>query len=130
METNALAKFNTQYTQYINYDNGIKLFDLTIQDIISVASKAYENNRSYNLDSSSKNDQSTLYVNVNVNSSSFYTNKSGANINGNDLEQKVNNDSAIILKTNLGKKYKCTNTQVLFSTETGRVYSITFDEEP
>ena len=91
IENNALAKFNSQFTKYINYNGSAKLFDVTIQDIVTVANIAYENNRDYNLDATAKNNINTLYVNVNVEGvSSFYHNANGTAVTGVDLEQKIN----------------------------------------
>ena len=40
---NEVTRFNAKYTKYVDTE-------LTIQDIITVAGEAYENNKSYNID--------------------------------------------------------------------------------
>lgn len=118
MEANALNKFNTQYTQYVNYDDvGNRKFEVTIQDIITLANIAYENNESHGLTGApSTYSTSTYYVAVNI-----------KNVR-NNLEKQVATQSAEILSQYLNKKYKCIPSNVKVSNTTGRVYSITFEE--
>ena len=65
---NDVNSFNTKYLNYINYNNdGTKNFNLTIQDVITVASNAYENNKSLNSDSNQwVYYEKSLYLNVNI----------------------------------------------------------------
>lgn len=119
---NALTAFNTQFLQYNNAkadtNGNIKIdFKLRIQDIITVANIAYENNLKYNLKSEDANEK-TYYVRVN------------AKINGitqvNNLEQMVNTKASEWLSNDNGYEYTCINTDIKLSTETGRVYEINF----
>ena len=116
VEFNELNSFNTQFTKYINYENGVRQYELTIQDIITAAGRANENNSSYNLDTTQwQESESFLYVSVYLN---------GIRIDKNIKEQMVN-----LLGDNLGKKYKCTSSDVKYSNETARVYRVDFFEE-
>lgn len=117
IEFNELNNFNAQFTQYINYENDVKQYKLTIQDIITAAGRAYENNSSYNLDTTqwSDPDSNSLYVAVYLN---------GTRIDKDIKEKMVN-----LLEENLGKTYKCTSNDIKYSDKTARVYRIDFFEE-
>ena len=67
MEANALNQFNTQFMQYVNVeqDGGPQLFKITMQDIVTVASLAYENNQQYGLTYADAG-ESSYYVKVNI----------------------------------------------------------------
>lgn len=62
IEFNELNAFNTQFTKYINYLGADKQFDLTIQDVVTAANLAYENNVEYNATADLKGNPSTFYV--------------------------------------------------------------------
>lgn len=113
---NKVQQFNLQYTKYINYDEdtGKTDFTLTIQDVVTAANIACESNFYYGL---SHFESNNYYVSINM---SGYAN----------LEKTINSDSSKILSDNLGKKYKCSNKDVLINPETGRVYKVTFHEIP
>ena len=116
IEFNELTSFNTQFTKYINYANGVKQFDLTIQDVITAAGKAYENNSSYNLDTNEWDESSnSLYVSVYLNGRRFDT----------DIKEEM----ADLLKDSLKKTYRCTESNIKYSDTTARVYIVEFTEE-
>lgn len=109
----ALHKFNEQFTRYINWDEDDNLkFTLTIQDIVTVANNARENNQKYQLE------QPTDY--------NYYVTVSMTG-HGN-LEKTINSESAEILRMYMDKKYKCTINNVKINENTGRVCEISFSE--
>ena len=115
MKANALTQFNIQFTQYINYKtDGTKEFDLTIQDVVTAANIAYENNKAYEL---TEPGEATMYVEV--------------KLNGTSIEKDINQNNRIspILGNNMDKKYKCTINDIIYSEATGRVCSINFKAE-
>lgn len=107
-----VTKFNTQYLNYINYIEGEKIFDLTIQDVITVANLAYENNYELNPTGSRYVSPDNLYVAVYIDRKRIDTN--------------INNLMADLLAANLYTRYKCEAKDVLTSETTGRVYSVNF----
>ena len=116
IEFNELTSFNTQFTKYINYANGVKQFDLTIQDVITAAGKAYENNSSYNLDTNGWDESSnSLYVSV--------------YLNGKRIDADIKEEMADLLKDSLKKTYRCTESNIKYSDITARVYIVEFTEE-
>lgn len=102
-----IQRFNGQFTKYINYNSDTGEFDftLTIQDIVTAANTAYENNT---------NDD--YYVTINM---TGYAN----------LERTINSNSVEVLQNGLGKEYKCTHTDVKFDSITGRVCEVNFYED-
>ncbi|MBQ2835545.1 MAG: hypothetical protein IJE68_01755 [Clostridia bacterium] len=99
-------QFNEQFTRFINYDDYTKTtqFTLTIQDIVTAANTAYENNL-----------KTDYYVTINM---SGITN----------LENKINSKSAELLSSELGKQYRCGYADVKINTTTNRVYEVNFHE--
>lgn len=118
---NELNNFNTQFTKYVNYANGDKQFDILIQDVITAANIAFQNNMSYNLTSTERGNASNTYVAV------YLDNK--------PIEDIINDKSAELLQENISngissvKKYKCTSKDIKISEITGRVYEIYFYKE-
>lgn len=111
-----LKKFNEQYTKYVNYSGeGNKTdFDLTMQDIVTAASLAYENNKYYGAtEVETGDDDASLYVAV--------------YLDDNQIEYNIHEYSAQYLTNELTepytKKYKCT---VEYSNLTGRVKKVKF----
>lgn len=104
---NELTSFNTQFTRYINCD-------LTIQDIITAAGKAYESNSSYNPDPNQwgNPDSKSLYVAV--------------YLNGTRIDKTIKENMVDLLETNLGNTYKCEANNIVYSDETARVYIVEF----
>ena len=113
MVSKQVQQFNEQFTKYINCNNfnDETEFTLTIQDIVTAANTAYENNQSYGL---------TTYENNNY----YVTVK----LNGVALEQKINTETAKILEDLLGQEvvYKCRRKDVKINEITGRVYEVNF----
>lgn len=116
VEFNELNSFNTQFTKYINYENGVRQYELTIQDIITAAGRAYENNSSYNLDTTQwQESESSLYVSVYLKETR--------------IDQNIKEEMVDLLEENLGKKYKCEANNIEYSNETARVYIVRFFDE-
>ena len=91
---------------------------MTIQDVVTVASSAYENNSKYEVDTSQWSaGPDALYVQVNLG-----TSRIDQTINDNNAENNMIN----LLEKNKEKKYKCESSDVLISQSSGQVYSITF----
>lgn len=109
---NELTRFNAKYTKYIDVD-------LTIQDIVTVASEAYENNNSYNPETSAWNDvgPKSLYV-------AIYLDGYGR------IDTQIKEKMVELLETNTEKTYQCSNDNVKYSDNTGRIYSMNFSEKP
>lgn len=115
MEMNANNKFNAQFYKYAD------MTEVTIQDIITVANLAYENNLKNNLTVNDAN-ENTLYVTV------------YAKLNGTGtlqrIEDTINEKSTQYLKNDnnrLKYQYKCYSKNIKVSNKTGRVYEITFE---
>ena len=110
---NSVNSFNTKYLKYINISNGEKQFDLRIQDIITIASATYENNRSNNIDINQWDaTPNSLYVEV--------------LLNGTRIDQTINEQMVELLQTNKDTTFQCSANDVLISENTGQVYSISF----
>ena len=105
MATTEVQQFNEQYIKYINYSGDTKEFTLTIHDVVTAASTAYENNL---------NDG--YYVTVNL--QGYPSN----------LEQRINVETTKILEEGLNMEYKCTIEDVKINPNTGRVYEINFSK--
>ena len=115
---NDLNSFNTKYTNYINsMDDGRTIdFELKIQDVVTAANLAYENNLKLNYDAyknaSSEQNDNNLYVAVYL----------GA------TRMDGNNDINKIMQNNLDKTYLCTNSSIEYYPNSGRVCKVTFKE--
>lgn len=115
IDENALQKFNQQFTKYINCENipnAEPSFTLTIQDIVTVANLAYENNKNYELTSQ---DGYNYYVTVKIGDKQ-------------EIQESIKDTTAQLLKENSTKKYKCTYENVRINPNTGRVYEVIFQE--
>lgn len=106
-----LQQFNDQFFKYINYNDSTRTteFTITIQDVVTAANTARENNKFYDL---SEYKDGSYYVIV--------------KLNGTALENIITSNSAEILLNGLGQEYKCGSTDVLISQTTGRVYEVNF----
>ena len=133
MEANALNQFNTQFMQYVNVeqDGGSELFKITMQDIVTVASLAYENNQQYGLTYEDAGDENSYYVKVNIKN---YKYKEGSSTKIEGVGQYINNftdsnkyNSAKLLSGDDGYTYTCSIDDIKISNITGRVYEITFE---
>lgn len=103
---NEQNSFNAKFTKYIRND-------LTIQDIITAANLANENNNSYNATEAERGDQGSLYVAVYLGGTAIES----------DIQHRI-----FDLLNNNNKTYKCESTDVKYSEKTGRVYKIYFEE--
>ena len=112
-----------QFTKYINYneETNENEFILTIQDVVTAANIAYENNTKYELTEQTGNN---YYVTINIRNRSA------------NLERDINSISAQLLADNLTddsgqvKQYICKPEDVEFNELTGRVFQVTFHEMP
>ena len=112
---NEVTRFNAKYTKYVDTE-------LTIQDIITVAGEAYENNKSYNIDSNAWNESSnSLYIAIYLENNGRIDQKMGEN--GEMIELLGNNNASV-------QKYKCANSDVEYSENTGKIFKMTFRVEP
>lgn len=112
---NEANAFNTKFTKYINYTKGVKEDgkDLTIQDVVTAANLAYENNFSYDADSSRWTESpNALYV-------AIYLKNERIDI---DIKDNMTN----LLEDEKNKIFKCESTDVEYSNDTGRIYKISF----
>ena len=112
---NEVTRFNAKYTKYVDTE-------LTIQDIITVAGEAYENNKSYNIDPNAWNESSnSLYIAIYLENNGRIDQKMGEN--GEMIELLGNNNASV-------QKYKCANSDVEYSENTGKIFKMTFRVEP
>ena len=142
MQQNADSQFNAQYLKYINMQldsmgaftgpDGKKYspdFKLRIQDVITAANNAYQNNRELRQDITTINpdtdyNENSLYVTVNA----ILYNETGTPNMKKNLELTVNEEASKWLSNtyNAQYRYQCYSAEVLISPVTGRVYEITF----
>jgi len=133
MEINSNNQFNTQFLKYINMTEDshygtyiinskkyVMDFNIRLQDIITIASLAHENNRELDLQQGqvANANKNNLYVQVNV--------KINGTTQRQNLETNINNESASILSADNGYLYRCTREDIKISEKTGRVYEINF----
>ena len=118
IEENALQRFNEQFTRFINCENetSIPEFTLTIQDIVTAANIAYENNKNYGLEDA---DDNNYYVEVNI-----------VDVPGcMNLEKEIDLKASELLKNNLEIEYICKYENVIINQNTGRVREVNFTEK-
>ena len=113
---NELTRFNSKYTKYINIENGVKQFDLTIHDIVTVASEAYEDNSSYDPDP----------VQWAVGPSSLYI---AIWLDGTRIDTTIRDNMVELLETNTENTYRCESNNVVYSDNTGRICQMSFSKE-
>ena len=114
---NDINSFNAKFTGYINSDDGHSTtFDLVIQDVISAANLAYENNVQLNYDAySDENDKAqpkpgNLYVAVYLDNN---------RVDGTDTKE--------VLSANTGTtRYICSSTDIQYNENSGRVCTVKF----
>lgn len=128
IKLNEITSFNTQFLNYNNVElnnNGIEMpetrFKVTIQDIITVANIAYENNQKYNLSVENAN-ENTLYVTVNA----ILYREDGTTSRVTHLEKDVKEKASDWLSYDKGYQYRCSASNIKISQVTGRVYEINF----
>lgn len=104
LSSTEMVQFNEKYLKYINCnDEGEIQFKLTIQDVVTAANTAFENNR-----------QDGYYVKI--------------YLEGTSIETTINNNASMLLQEGLEKEYKCKRENVKIDTKTGRVCQVIFDE--
>lgn len=110
IEFNDLNAFNSKYQKYIDTDTA-----LNIQDIVTVAGMAYEDNSSFNIDPNEWKDisDSSLYV--------------GIFLNGRRIDQTIKENMQNLLSDNTEKKYMCTASEAKYN-NIGRIYEMHFSE--
>lgn len=108
IERNELDKFNVQFTAYIREADEEEY--LTIQDIVTVANIAFENNQKHNVNVDSAGENS-YYVQVLLG------------------EKNIEDGQAEELLEGNFNKYICPASNITFSRITGRVISIKFEEK-
>lgn len=128
MEFNELNRFNTQFTNYINNNGGINdEFEITIQDVISVAGLAYENNVKYTDDLTN--------ATFNANGRNMYV---AVFIGDERIDNKINDEMVDMLQKDIEEDekgnvnrafYRCESKDIEISELTGRVWKITFHKK-
>lgn len=111
MVSKETQQFNEQFVKYINCDKRTEEVDftLTIQDIVTAANTAYENNIENNL---TKYENNNYYVTI--------------KLDGTALEKNISSKTAEMLANGLGQTYKCSLQDVKINEVTGRVYEVEF----
>lgn len=108
-----ISKFNVQFTEYTDRE------DVTIYDVITVANLAKENNQYYELNTTSRNKESDLYVAVSLKKPTgtyFLENIGKDEIKEYIAKEELNVESGL-------PKYTC---KTHISLVTGRVYKVDF----
>lgn len=129
LEANEIAKFNTQFLKYNNTvlnnsGNEVVSFRVGIQDVVTAANIAYENNKNLG-DIYGEANENNLYVAVNVKyNGSQQLNNIQANINSQDDSLW---NSRRLLSGDNGYQYTCYMASIKISSVTGRVYEINFE---
>lgn len=126
---NEIAKFNTQFFKYNNTvldnsGNEVVSFRVGIQDVVTAANIAYENNKSLG-DIYGEANENNLYVAVNV--------KYNGTQQLNNIQKDINSqnpdvwNSSKLLSGDNGYQYTCYTANIKISNKTGRVYEINFE---
>lgn len=129
IEANEIAKFNAQFFKYNNTilndsGNEVVSFRIGIQDVVTAANIAYENNKNLG-DIYGEANENNLYVAVNVKyNGTQQLNNIQANINSQD--PNVWSSSKLLSEDN-GYQYICYTANIKISNITGRVYEINFE---
>ena len=117
LAANELDKFNTQFLKYANISVGI-------QDVVTVANIAYENNKNLG-DINGEANENNLYVAVNV--------KYKGNQQLNNIQQTINSqeanvwNSSKLLSEDDREQTNYYTADIKISSITGRVYEINFE---
>ena len=129
LELNEISKFNTQFLKYNNTildesGNEVPSFTLRIQDVVTAANIAYENNKNLG-DINGEANENNLYVAVNV--------KYNGSQQLNNIQRTINSqdtnvwNSSKLLSSDNGHQYTCYTANIKISNKTGRVYEINFE---
>ena len=105
IEFNNLNAFNSRYQKYVDDD-----VTVTIQDVVTVAGMAYEDNSSFNIEPTEWQDisESSLYV--------------GVFLDGNRIDQTIKEDMQSLLTDNTESRYRCT----VEYNSIGRIHVVSF----
>lgn len=110
MKFNEQNAFNSQFTKYADISS-------TIQDVVTAANIAYQNNVDYHATEDERGNDSTLYVAV-------YLEGTPIENTINEMDDATENNNAVnLLSKNIDKKYRC---EIEISQETGRVNELYF----
>ncbi len=112
IESNDLNAFNNKYQKYIQEDK------LTIQDIVTVAGIAYEDNSSLNVDSAEWKDND-------ISENSLYV---GVYLDNERIDNNIKEKMSELLAENRAEEYKYKISEVKYS-QAGRVYKISFSTD-
>ena len=129
LELNEISKFNTQFLKYNNTildesGNEVPSFTLRIQEVVTAANIAYENNKNLG-DINGEANENNLYVAVNV--------KYNGSQQLNNIQRTINSqdtnvwNSSKLLSSDSGHQYTCYTANIKISNITGRVYEINFE---
>lgn len=129
LAANEVSKFNTQFIRYNNTivnESGDEVvsFRVGIQDVVTAANIAYENNKNLG-DIYGEANENNLYVAVNV--------KYNGAQQLDNIQQNINSQdpniwsSSKLLSGDNGYQYTCYIANVKISPVTGRVYEINFE---
>ena len=122
---NDINSFNAKFTGYINSDDGQSTtFDLVIQDVVSAANLAYENNVQLNYDAYKNSDKAqpkpgNLYVAVYLD---------GTRVDGEDNKviQQLLVDNTGKSKYICSSKYEARDGDIEYNENSGRVCKVNF----
>ena len=104
--------------------NEVPSFTLRIQDVVTAANIAYENNKNLG-DINGEANENNLYVAVNV--------KYNGSQQLNNIQRTINSqdtnvwNSSKLLSSDSGHQYTCYTANIKISNITGRVYEINFE---
>lgn len=116
IEFNELNTFNNKYQKYINVDTANNILEpLTIQDIVTVAGIAYEDNSSLNVNPEEWEDisENSLYV--------------GIFLDGVRIDRTIKEEMQNLLAQSIDKKYRCAAADVRYN-RVGKIYEMHFSE--
>lgn len=118
-EENQMNEFNSKFTSYIGKNN------ITIYDVITVANLATENNKKYEFDKRSFNNEpsSDYYIYVKFKNSNIEYGKS-------DTSKDINDKYTEIIQNELNNNNLNTyNCSAKINSKTGRVWNVIFTEK-
>ena len=109
IESNDLNAFNSKYQKYVDTD-----IELTIQDIVTLAGMAYEDNSSLNVNTQEwEISDNSLYIGI------FLADKR--------LDQTIKENMQSLLSENSNKTYMCKIGDIKYNS-IGRIYEMHFSE--
>lgn len=117
IEEGQLEQFNNKFTSYAGKDN------LTIYDVITVANLAIENNKNYDLTSTSN---SNFYITVKLENTEL-TNSTPEELATKYLKSPEMLEQTDSITGEKSKKLKNYNCKTYLNSQTGRVYRVEFN---